>query len=150
MPKIPDAVNKRMGAVSSRARDRAGSVKKKLRQLDPKAARVSAAQGAGGAKEAVRLAVAYAKQETIDPVKSLGRYLAYGAIGAILMGFGMVLLTLGLLRRIQTGTGHHLTRTLSWIPYSLTALAALVALVLVAMGWRRSVRNLGSPSGGNV
>ena len=142
MPKISEAVSKRVGSVTAGARDRAGGAAKKLRQLDPKTARSSAAQGAGGAKDVVRLAVAYAKQETVDPIKQLGRYLAFGASGAIFMGFGLVLMTLGVLRRIQTGTGTRFTRTTAWVPYTFTATAAVVVLALVAVGWRRSIRDL--------
>ena len=36
----------------------------------------------------------YARQETIDPLKGVGRYLAYGAAGALLGSLGVILLML--------------------------------------------------------
>jgi len=73
----------------------------------------------------------YAKQETVDPLKGLLHYVAYGVAGALLLSVGIVLLALGGLRALQTHTGDHLTGNWSWVPY----LAALVALaILIALG----------------
>src|SRR6266480_2955169 len=44
----------------------------------------------------------YFKQETVEPVKGLGRYIAFGTIGMFLTGFGLVLLFLAGLRATQT------------------------------------------------
>ena len=59
----------------------------------------------------------YAKQETIDPLKGVGRYLTFGVPGALLIGFGMVLLMLSGLRALQTQTGSTFHGSLSWLPY---------------------------------
>lgn len=74
----------------------------------------------------------YAKQETIDPLKGLGRFLAFGVGGAILLGIGLILLTLGALRALQTETGSRFTGNWSWLPYVIVlvgdgAIAAIVA-----------------------
>ena len=50
----------------------------------------------------VDLVKTYAKQETVDPLKNAGRFLGFGAIGAVLLGIGLSLLALGLLRLVQT------------------------------------------------
>ena len=86
------------------------------------------------ATELWELTVAYAKQETVDPLRGLGRYLGYGVGGSLLFGFGSVLLLVSLLRALQTETGSTFTGNLSWVPYVLVVLAAalLVGLVL----WR--------------
>ena len=34
--------------------------------------------GTAGARDVLRLAVAYAKQETLEPIKGLGRFIAFG------------------------------------------------------------------------
>jgi hypothetical protein len=74
------------------------------------------------------LTITYAKQETLDPLKSLGRFVAYGVLGSFCLGIGFVLLALAMLRALQEETGDHLTGHLSWIPYLVT-LAGCVTIV---------------------
>lgn len=69
-------------------------------------------------RELKELVVEYAKQETIEPLKGLGRYLAFGVAGALLIGAGVVFLAIGGLRALQEQTGGHLTGNYSWIPYT--------------------------------
>jgi len=71
--------------------------------------------------------VSYAKQETVDPLKGLARFVAAGVGAALLGGIGIVLLTLAGLRALQTHNDDHLTGSLNWVPY----LAALVLLALL-------------------
>jgi hypothetical protein len=59
----------------------------------------------------------YARQETVDPLKGVGRYMAYGFGGAILGASGVAMLLLALLRALQTETGSTFTGNLSWVPY---------------------------------
>jgi hypothetical protein len=75
----------------------------------------------------------YAKQETIDPLKGVGRYLTFGVPGTLLIGFGVVLLLLSALRALQTQTGSTFHGSLSWLPYFivLAVAAGLVALAVV-------------------
>jgi hypothetical protein len=69
----------------------------------------------------------YARQETIDPIKGVGRYLGYGAAGALLLSIGVILLMLAGLRALQTETGDWLDGSLSWLPYLIVlAVAALL------------------------
>ena len=82
--------------------------------------------------ELKNLVVGYAKQETVDPLKSLGRYGGFGAAGGTCIGIGVVLLTLALLRGLQTietinQPGRVHGGTWSWVPY----VGALVWLLLV-------------------
>lgn len=72
----------------------------------------------------------YARQETLDPLKGVGRYLAYGFAGAVLCSIGVVLLLLSLLRALQDHTT--LTGQLSWLQY-LIVLAAGVVLIGLAV-----------------
>lgn len=76
---------------------------------------------------------AYAKQETIDPLRGLGRFLGYGVGGAILLGVGSVLLLLAGLRAIQTETDSTFAGNLSWLPYLFVAVAALLMIALVVL-----------------
>jgi hypothetical protein len=72
----------------------------------------------------------YARQETVEPLKGVGRYLGYGAAGALLLGLGVILLMLAGLRALQTETGDALDGNLSWVPY---LIVLVVASALV--GW---------------
>lgn len=71
----------------------------------------------------------YARQETIDPLKGVGRYLGYGAGGALLLALGVIMLMLSGLRALQTETGDALDGSLSWLPY---VIVLAVAALLVA------------------
>ena len=86
------------------------------------------------------LVVGYAKQETIDPLKNLGRYLAWGVGGAVAIGVGSLLLLLGLLRGLQSiEVFHHSNEvdggTWSFVPYLATAVAgfAMIGLAVLAI-----------------
>ena len=80
---------------------------------------------------------AYAKQETVEPMKGLGRYAAFGVAGSVVLSVGLVLLLLGGLRALQTETGTTFTGNWSWAPYLITlvgcaAVAALAARAITA------------------
>ena len=75
------------------------------------------------------LVVGYAKQETVDPLKTLGRYLGFGIAGSVLMGAGFFLLLLALLRGLQE-LSFFADPTWSWLPYLITAVAGLVIIAL--------------------
>lgn len=80
------------------------------------------------------MTVSYAKQETVEPLKGLGRFVAFGVGAALIGGIGIILLTLAGLRGLQTHNGGHLDGNLNWVPY----LAALVLLgVLIALAVTR-------------
>jgi hypothetical protein len=66
----------------------------------------------------------YARQETVDPLKGVGRYLGYGAAGALLLALGVILLMLAGLRALQTETGDALDGSLSWLPYLIVLVVA--------------------------
>jgi hypothetical protein len=67
--------------------------------------------------EFVSMVVAYARQETLDPIKSLGRFILFGFLGAFSIALGGGLLALAAIRAIQAETGGHLLGSLTFIPY---------------------------------
>jgi len=85
----------------------------------------------GEAQDVLQLVIGYAKQETIDPIRNLGRFIGWGLGGAVLSSLGAVLLLLGGLRLLQTETsafeGHGWR---SCVPY----LAVLVVSGAIAGG----------------
>ncbi len=79
------------------------------------------------------LVVSYAKQETVDPLKTVGANLGYGIAGAILIGVGWIFALLALLRALQTIDTFNDPSILdggrwSWAPYVVVTLAG-VAIV---------------------
>ena len=82
------------------------------------------------AQELWDLLKAYAKQETIEPLRGVGRFLAFGALGSVVLGTGLVLLALAGLRALQTETGTTFTGNWSWAPYLIVLAAIVVVLAL--------------------
>ncbi|MGI9118667.1 MAG: hypothetical protein ACR2G7_00780 [Acidimicrobiales bacterium] len=84
------------------------------------------------ASELWDLVRAYAKQEIIQPLKGLGRYAAFGLAGSLLLGIGVVLLVLAVLRVLQGQTGEAFDGNWSFAPYLLT-LVLCVAVIGAAL-----------------
>ncbi len=53
-------------------------------------------------QELQKMVVDYAKQETLDPLKSLGRYVGLGVGGSIMIFLGVSFMGFGVLRFLQT------------------------------------------------
>ena len=92
------------------------------------------------ANELTGLVIAYVKQETLEPIKSLGRFVAFGVAGALLLASGGVLLTLAAVRAVQAETGNHLHGNLTWVPYG-----AGILLAGIGAGWAVSRIGKGAP-----
>ena len=83
--------------------------------------------------------VAYVKQETIVPLKALGRYVGFGVGGSLLLGFGVVFLGMSGLRALQTETGDTFTGNWTWAPYAIMVVAlAIVGALVWLLGTRRA------------
>jgi hypothetical protein len=91
-------------------------------------------------QELRELIVAYFKQETVEPLKDLGRFLAYGVAGSAVIGLGVSLLLLGGLRLLQTETGDAFEGNWSWVPYLTVLAAAGVVIALALAGRARSTK----------
>jgi len=78
------------------------------------------------------MTLAYAKQETVEPLKGLGRFIGFGIAAVLLASAGIILITLGVLRVLQVHNDDHLTGNWNWVPY-LVALAALGVLIAIVV-----------------
>lgn len=89
-------------------------------------------------RELYDLVVAYTRQETTEPLRGLGRYIGFGALGSVLIALGSTLLVVGVLRVLQTETSTTFTGNWSWVPYLLTLLVAALVIALAVVGITRS------------
>lgn len=81
----------------------------------------------------VQLVVDYVKQETVEPLRGVGRFLAFGVTGSLAIAAGMVVLLVAVLRVLQTETAAF-HGNLSWIPYLIVI--ALAGVVIALSAWR--------------
>ena len=84
--------------------------------------------------DAFKLTVDYLKQEAIQPLKGLGRFVAWGLAGSFAIAVGILLLLVGILRLLQDETGTALTGDWSWVPYF--AVSAIGLAVAGVAAWR--------------
>jgi len=82
------------------------------------------------------LLVSYARQETVEPLRNVGRFVAYGVGGMVVMTVGAIFLTMSALRALQTQTGSVFDGNWSWVPY------LIVAIVLCGLAYL-AVRRIG-------
>jgi len=76
---------------------------------------------------------AYAKQETLGPLKGVGRIIGLGLAGVICLGVGTVILLVALLRVLQTETSAF-EGNWSFVPY---VIALVVAALVIALALSR-------------
>jgi hypothetical protein len=87
------------------------------------------------------LVVAYFKQEALEPIKDLGRYVKNGVIGSVLLCVGLPILVLAVLRAVQAETDDHLTGSWNWAPYGIAALLSAIFAGLAAWGISRKSKS---------
>ena len=95
-------------------------------------AKAKARNPTGDAREFVDLVITYAKQETLEPFKRLGKNAALGLGGSLLLGLGGIFCSVAALRALQSETDFFERHNLSYLPYFIViVLLAVLALV----GW---------------
>jgi hypothetical protein len=92
--------------------------------------------------ETLQLIIDYVKQETLDPLKGLGRFMVFGVAWSVALAIGLVILAVAFLRFLQGETGTTFAGNWSWAPYLIctvvvVAIAAL-AVRAVSRGQRRA------------
>ena len=95
--------------------------------------------GTSGDEELFDLVVAYARQETIEPLRGAGRWILWGLTSMVLVSLGMVLFALGLLRAVQDFAGGTLDGSRSFVPYAIGVVFSAV-VVIVALSQVRKTR----------
>lgn len=85
-------------------------------------------------QDLAQLVVAYVKQETVEPLRGIGRFLGLGLAGSLLVGLGQLFFLLGVLRFLQEETGSAFRGHLSFVPYLLTVVTcgAVAAAAIAA------------------
>ncbi len=73
--------------------------------------------GSGQIGEVIDLVKTYAKQETLGPLKGIGRKIGWGLAGAFALGVSLFFVSLGLLRLVQTKIPRISHGAWSWVPY---------------------------------
>ena len=73
---------------------------------------------------------AYVRQETLEPVKGLGRYAGLGIAGSLLMSIGLVELGIGSLRVLQREFHGRVT----FVPYLITIAGMVIVVLLLGLG----------------
>ena len=68
----------------------------------------------------------YARQQTVEPLRGVGRWVAFGLFGGVLMTIGLVFLGLGALRGLQSLDAFD--GGWSFAPYFIVLSAAIVIL----------------------
>jgi membrane protein DedA with SNARE-associated domain len=91
------------------------------------------------------MVVQYFREQTLVPIQKLGRYIGFGVLGSLLLGFGVVFLGTAGLRALQTETGDTFSGDWSWVPYLIMFVVLLfgAALVWLARTARRAEKEYG-------
>jgi ABC-type transport system involved in multi-copper enzyme maturation permease subunit len=103
--------------------------------------RPSARRETASVGEVVEFVRDYAIQETVGPPKGAGRWIGYGAGGAALLGLGLMLIMLGLLRLIQSEWDGVAEGGSSWIPYAIVLIVTVVLIVVTLMRINKTYLN---------
>lgn len=76
------------------------------------------------------MTLAYLKQETIEPLKGVGRFLLFGILGGLMLGIGVTLFAVAGLRALQTETGTRFRGHWSWAPYFIVLIGTVLVIGL--------------------
>jgi uncharacterized membrane protein len=74
----------------------------------------------------------YARQETVGPLKGVGRSVGFGVAGALSLGVGIIIVIVAVLRLLQTETSAFHGDLMSVLPYLIVFVVA-VALIVASL-----------------
>lgn len=82
----------------------------------------------------------YAKQETVDPLKSLGKFLAYGIGGSLVLSLGVLFGAVAVLRCLQTETGDTFSGHWNFVPYLVSLAFTILCSALAVYAIKKPIR----------
>lgn len=88
-------------------------------------------------RDLITLVIQYVKQETIDPIRGLGRFLGFALAAMVVGGLGVILVVLGVIRLLQAETGAF-DGHLSFLPYVIAMVLALAVIGVAIKGAKSS------------
>ena len=97
-------------------------------QSNPKTGNKKTDSGQVG--DVIDLVKIYVKQETVGPLKGIGRKIGVGVAGSLLLGLGLFFLALGLLRLIQTKLPRLAEGTMSLLSYLIVIVFCAIVTLL--------------------
>lgn len=91
-----------------------------------------------GIDDVIETVKAYARQELVGPLRGVGQWIAYGVLGALALGIGLLYVLVGLLRLLQTEWERSASGSLSWLAYLITLAVAILLLALTISRVKKS------------
>jgi hypothetical protein len=91
--------------------------------------------------ELIEFVRSYVKQETVDPLRGVGRWIAFGAAGALCLGLGLVIVLIGVLRLVEEEWPRTASGSWSWVAYLITMLVAVALLVVTLLRIKKTTLN---------
>jgi hypothetical protein len=95
--------------------------------------------------ELADLVITYAKQETLNPIRGAGRWLAYGFAAVLSLILGVAMLAIGALRLLQFEVFSEST-TWSWIPYLIVMILCVLVVAITLSRIKKDSLHLGGRS----
>lgn len=98
--------------------------------------------GDGEIGDVIDLVKTYVRQETVGPLKGLGRKVGVGVAGSLLIGMGLFFLALGLLRLIQHKIPRLASGSLSWASYAIVVAFCLIVTYIAITRIKKTEKEL--------
>lgn len=92
----------------------------------------------GAVSEAIATTRAYVMQETVGPLKGVGRFIAFGVAGSLMLGLSCIFMVVGLLRLLQTQTNGAFDGNWSVVPYVIVLAVGGIVIALAASRIRKT------------
>ncbi len=92
-----------------------------------------------GVGDVIDLVKAYAQQELVGPLRHTGRFVGFGIVGALMLGLGLLLLAVGLLRMLQVEFPDAFDGWGSVLPYAIVLATIVVAMALIGLRMTKGI-----------